>query len=310
MPTTYPPAAPTIAADVVTINRFLQNPTLVARRLRTILQQRYIADAILTGRFRVNGGAIQYETGETIFTADDPRAVAPGGEYPLTSVGSGTASIAKSVKWGQDALVTDEAVKRLQMDPVNRALLKLANQNVKFVDAIALSAIASAVTNATAAAAAWAGATAEQMLLDVELAAANIVAQNQGYDPNTVVLDDIRYARAMAKFMAAGYLPRENVAQNPILTGDFPEVGGRIWMRTPNIPIANTVLVLDRDQLGGMADEELGGPGYVSAAGPGTAPVEVKSIRDDENDQYRLRARRTPVPVVVEPAAAWKITGA
>ena len=308
MPTTYPPAAPSISGDTVTISRFLQSPTLVARRLRDILQQRYIADAILTGRFRVSGGSIQYETGESIFTADNPRAVAPGSEYPLTTAGTGTASLAKTVKWGQDALVTDEAIGRLQMDPVNRALLKLANQNVKYVDSIALSAIASAVTQSTAAAADWSTATAQQILLDVEQAAANVLALNQGYDPNTVVVDDLNYAIAMAKFVAAGYFAREDGGANPIVSGNYPMVGGRLWLRTPNIPAANTAIVLDRDQLGGMADEELGGPGYASASGPGTAPVEVKSIRDDENDQWRLRARRVTVPVVVEPAAGWKIT--
>lgn len=53
-----------------------------------------------------------------------------------------------------------------------------------------------------------------------------------------------------------------------------------------------------------MADEDLGGPGYTKIDGIG---VETKSIRDDENDKYRLRARRVTVPVVLEPAAARKI---
>src|SRR5437868_1992597 len=146
MPYTYPATAPTISGDTLTISRFLQSPTLVARRLRTLLEQRYIADALLTGRYRVSGGSIQYETGESIFTTDSPLAVAPGSEYPLTTIGTGTASLAKTVKWGQDGLVTDESISRQQMDPVNRALTKLANQNVKYVDSVALSAIASAVT--------------------------------------------------------------------------------------------------------------------------------------------------------------------
>src|SRR5689334_19243094 len=124
MPYTYPPAAPTISGDNVTISRFLNSPTLVARRLRTLLEQRYIADALLSGRFNVEGGAVTYETGESIFSGENPRAVAPGSEYPLVSPATGTASIAKTVKWGQDALVTDESVKRRQMDPVNRALVK------------------------------------------------------------------------------------------------------------------------------------------------------------------------------------------
>jgi hypothetical protein len=77
MPYTYPPAAPTISGDNVTISRFLNNPTLVARRLRTLLEQRYIADSLLSGRFDVSGGAVTYETGEAIGTGDNPRAVSP-----------------------------------------------------------------------------------------------------------------------------------------------------------------------------------------------------------------------------------------
>lgn len=308
MPYTYPPAAPTLSGDVLTIHRFLQNPTLVARRLRTLAQQRYIADALLTGRFQVSGGAITYETGESIFADRDPRAVSPGGEYPLTTLSSGTASLAKTVKWGEDSEITDEAIKRQQMDPVNRALIKLVNQNVKTVDSVAMSAVASAVTATQAAAADWSTASAEQILTDVLLAKANVVALDQGYDPDTVVIDDINWAYAMARFAAAGYFPREN-GQSPVLTGEFPVVGGMRWLATTHTPAANTALVVDSTQLGGMADEELGGPGYVAAAGPDAPGVEVKVIRKDEEDKYRVRARRVTVPVVLEPAAGRKITG-
>jgi hypothetical protein len=55
-----------------------------------------------------------------------------------------------------------------------------------------------------------------------------------------------------------------------------------------------------------MVDEDLGGPGYVSAGGVG---IQAKTIREDETDKWRLRCRRVTVPIVQEPAAAWKITG-
>lgn len=305
MPYTYPPAAPTISGDNVTISRFLQNPALIARRLRTLLEQRYIADALLTGRFQVSGGAITYETGESIFTDRNPEAVSPGAKYPLTTLGTGTASLAKTVKWGQDALVTDEAVKRQAMDPVNRALVKLANQNVKYVDSVALAAIASAVTASAAAPAAASAMTAQQWITTVMLAKQNIVSLNQGYDPDTVVLEDIPWGYAMAAFISAGLTPRES-SSTALLTGEFPTILGMRWLATPNVPTAGVGLVVDSEQLGGMADEDLGGPGYVKIAGVG---VETKTIRDDENDQTRLRARRVTVPVVVEPAAGRKITG-
>jgi hypothetical protein len=78
------------------------------------------------------------------------------------------------------------------------------------------------------------------------------------------------------------------------------------WLASPNIPTANTALVLDSQQLGGMADEDLGGPGYASAGGVG---VQVKTMRKDDTDEWRIRCRRVTVPIVLEPGAAWKITG-
>ena len=301
---TYPPAAPSLSGDVETINRFLRNPTLVQRRLRTLAEQRYIADAILTGRFRAEGGAVLYETGESIFADDDPRAVAPGSEYPLTTVGTGAASLAKTVKWGQDTEITDESIARRQMNPVERAFTKLINENVSYVDSVALSAVASAVTQSTNAAADWSTATAAQILKDALLAAANIRALNMGYDPDTVVVDDLNHAYALAAFTAAGYFARESDSDNPALTGRFPVIGGLRWLPTPNGVAANTAVVLDSTQLGGMADEDLGGPGYV---GGGPAGIQAKTIRDDDRDAWRIRVRRVTVPVVLEPAAAWKI---
>lgn len=303
MPYTYPPAAPTLSGDVLSINRFLRSPGAVSRRLRTLLEQRYIADALLSQRLRAEGGAISYETGESIFSGENPRAVAPGTDYPLVSIGDGTASLAKTVKWGQDTIVTDESIARQRMQPVERSMTKLANQSVKYIDSVALSAVASAVTQSTAASAAWTTATAEQMLEDVMLAKANVLALNEGYDPDVIVLSDLAWAYAFSKFVAAGFLPRE--AGNPLATGNFPMVGGMIWLPTPNLPVAATALVADRTQLGGMADENLGGD--YQAAGPNG--VESKSIREDAEDRYRLRARRVTVPVVLEPAAGWKITG-
>lgn len=302
---TYPPAAPSLSGDVESISRFLKSPTLVQRRLRSLAEQRYIADRILTGRFSAEGGAILYETGEEITADEAPKAVAPGAEYPIVGLSTGTASIAKTVKWGQDALITDESIARRQMDPVSRAFSKLVNENVSYVDSVALAAVASAVTQSTNALADWSTATAAQILKDALLAKANILALNKGYNPDVVVVDDINFAYALAAFVSAGYFARESNSDNPALTGNFPEVGGLLWLPSPNVVAANTAVVLDSTQLGGMADEKLGGPGYVQSDGP--AGVESKVIRDDDEDQYRLRVRRVTVPVVIEPAAGWKI---
>jgi hypothetical protein len=304
MPYTYPPAPATLSGDTVTISRFLANPTLVARRLRTLAEQRFISDRLLTGRFKAEGGAILDETGESIYADRPPEAVAPGSNYPQTPLSEGTASLAKVVKWGEDVPVTDEAIKRRQMDPVNKGFIKVVNTMVKTVDGISMSAVTSAVTQSTAALASWASGTPAQIMRDIARAKASIIALNQGYDPDLLVVDDLTYAIIISDPAFAAFLPRE-WKDGPALTGAFPVVQDLTILPTPN-GLSGTALVADSTQLGGMADEDLGGPGYAGLGYPG---VEGKAIREEKTDQWLLRGRRVTVPVVLEPGAAWKITG-
>jgi hypothetical protein len=98
------------------------------------------------------------------------------------------------VKWGQDTLITDESIKRRGHGPGQPGVLKLVNQNVKYVDSVALAAVASAVTQTTAAAADW---TTGDRRADPQGRAdgeGEHPRLNQGYDPDVVVVDDLNYA--------------------------------------------------------------------------------------------------------------------
>ena len=304
----YPPAAPSLSGDLLTISRFLNNPTLVARRLRTLAEQRFIADVLLSGRIATQSGSVLYETAETIYSDRAPQSIQPGAEYPLTPISTGTASLAKTVKWGNDAEVTDEAIARQLFNPVDKALTKLVNQTVKTVDAVAMSAIHSAVTQNTAAIATWKTGT-PSILRDIARARGSIDALNQGYDPDYLIVDDATYANLVSDTAVATLLRREN-GDNPVYTGTFPVIDGLTVLRSPNMTGAGTTsayaLVVDSKALGSMVDENLGGPGYVSNEGVG---IQAKTIREDETDKWRIRCRRVTVPIVQEPAAAWKITG-
>lgn len=303
---TYPaPPATVSGGTTVEIHHLLKTPPLIARRLRTLLNQRYIADFILQGRFTAMGGAILYETGEPIFTNDDPESVAPGASYPQTTASSGELAAAKTSKWGQDVPVFDEAIGRLGINPVDRAFTKLVNQSVKFIDSAALGVIASKITqtfDVTGAGAPGAWTTGDAIVEGVLLAKAKVTGLDEGYDPQVIVLNDEQWAKAVARLNADGLLPRE--AGNPLITGVWPQALGMTWTASNHTPSSNPILV-DNTQLGGMADEEIGGPGYIRTEGVG---VETKAIRDDDNDGYKLRARRVTVPVVLEPNAGIIIT--
>lgn len=297
----YPPVAPTFSGDNVTISRFLNSPSVVARRVQEISMNRFIADVLLTGRTDVSGGAITYDVDEDLYTVRPVTAVSPGGEYDLTTLTNGTPQVAKVTKWGQDTEVTDEAIKRQNFGAVEKGLGKLSNSIIKKVDSISLSLIAATVTQTQAASAAWSLSTAT-ILRDIMLAKAKVTALNKGYDPNVLVVDDITWAYLASDNNIMTARGRED-SSNAIYTGDFPTIAGLTILPTPNIPGGSGAWLIDTAALGGIADEDLGGD-YAKAGA-----LETKVIREDQNDKWRLRARRVCVPYVTEPGAAVKITG-
>lgn len=291
MPITYPAPPPSISGDTISIDRFLQQPTYFERALRTIAQNRFIGDVLLSGRGQATGGAVIYEQNESIFTDRPVESVEPLSAFPLTTVGAGPALIAAVKKWGQDTMVSDESIKRRIGNPVGRATQKIANTVIRQVDTVALAAIASAVTQTMAVATAWA--TSTKILRDILTAKATITALNQGYDPDVAVVDDLTFAIIASDVTLATYARREDPG-NPIYTGNFPVVGGLRILPTSNIPVAGRALVADSKVLGSMVDEE---------------PLSGKSMRDEEAEGWRLRGKRITVPIVQEPAAAIWLTG-
>ncbi|BAS07343.1 hypothetical protein AHiyo4_07650 [Arthrobacter sp. Hiyo4] len=168
-----------------------------------------------------------------------------------------------------------------------------------------MGVIASQVTqayNATGAGNAGAWVTGAEIVEGVLEARASVLSLGLALDPNVIVLNDLQWARAIGRLATAGVLPRE--AGNPVVSGAWPQALGLTWVSTPHTPTADPIL-LDNTQLGGMADEDLGGPGYKKAGGIG---VETKAIRKEETDSYLVRARRVTVPVVREASAAIRLT--
>ena len=303
---TFPPGSVSLSGSTVSASVFLSQPAFVARRLRTLADLRYVGSNLLRGRASAEGGAVGYETaGETIFADAAPEVVAPGAEYTLTTTGAGTPAVAKVKKWGKDSLVTDEDIKRRNMDSVNRGLNKLANSAGLVVDQAVTAAIASAVTNTAGAGAVWTS-NGTTVLRDIMLAQAAIAGQNQGYQADTLLVSDTIWAELASNTALAALFARENL-NNPVYTGRFMNLAGLDVVHVPaaNLPggVGTVAYVLDSQNLGFIATEELGG-GYQRAGDL----VESKVIRQDENDAWRLRARVNFAAAVTDAGAGYKIT--
>jgi hypothetical protein len=310
MPGTYPAAPPTLSGDLETISRFLQSPTQIRRRLRDYTDLRFVADQLLTQRFRSSGGAALYELSEPFVTDRAVEQVSAGAEYPFANMPTGTAAIASVAKWGQRVRVTDDEIARnvYAGQTIDRAMRKLVNSIIKQVDTVAMSAITSGVsatsaaTGGTGGAQAYWSASTAAIMRDIMLAKKVIYATNLGYRPDTLLVDDTNYAYLMSDTNITNALRRETT-ENPVYTGSIDRLIGLTIIVSPNA--GTDPFVLDSTQLGGMADEMDGAPGYAMDQ----LAVQVKSIRLDSNDAWDLQGRRKTVPIVQEPGAAVKITG-
>jgi hypothetical protein len=305
MPGSYPASPPTLSNDLETISRFLQSPTQIRRRLRDYTDLRFVSDQLLTQRFRTSGGAALYELSEPFVTDRTVEAVGPGAEYPFANMPTGTAGIASVSKWGQKVRVTDEEIARnvYAGATVDRCLRKVVNSIIQQVDSQTMSAIQSAVTTAlayTTASASWT--TSTSILRDILLAKKNVYGKNLGYKPDTLVVNDNAYAYMMSDTTITNALRRETT-DNPVYTGQIEVIGGLTIVVAGSNFFSSGPIVLDSQQLGGMADELDNAPGYAMDQ----LAVQVKSIRLDENDAWDLQGRRKTVPIVQEPGSACQI---
>lgn len=304
MGNTYPPApAKAKGGNVLEIHQFLKDPTAVSRRVQQLADLRLIADVMLSGTISTDSGAVLIETPAENDTSGDPQEVSPGGEYPLVSTGEGDAETIAVLKRGFDAEITDESISRRKIDPVEEAFAAMLARMTKSIDSLALSAASSAITQTHAASAKWYE-DSNKALRDVLLARAKLTKLEVGLVPDLLILDDETGAYLASDEKISKMLVRDTNA--PIYTGYLGSLANIRILTTSHMPGTGSALLLDSTRLGGMADENLHSPGYSTAPG---SKIQVKTMRDDERDKYRLRVRRMTVPAILEARAGIEITG-
>ncbi len=246
-------------------------------------------------------GSIQIETSEGIYADRPLEVVAPGAEYPLTTLSTGPIQQISTQKWGEDSIFTYEAVSRFNFPVVQKGLAKMVNTAAKNIDGISLSLIASAVTQTqgTAGTNNWTGAN-PTILRDIMNAKATIMALNQGYDPDVLLLNDLTWAAVASDPTLINTLQRENPS-NAVYSGQLNSIAGLRILPTPNLPAAGA-WIIDSKMLGGLVTEQL--PGDYQSAGE---LLETLSMNEPGQDRWRVRVRSTFAPYIVEPNAGIKI---
>ena len=287
---------------------FIKNPAMVARRLAEILSaQEFLSFFLLQMQgLQVQGGAIAIPRDEKIRTDRGTRTVAPGAEYPLTTMSEEQYEFYQTLKEGLATEVTDEKIGRSLRQPIDDAILFLKTEHVFTQDDAAMAVIKSTVQNDLTATGMWGD--AKVMWKDAERVQMAVRKMRLGFDIDTAVLPGDLYAAMKPELI-------EIMGKDGGLaaTSDFPTIAGITWV--PDITGSiDAPLFTDRARLGGIAYEEIPSPEYVKVGTPnqqgGQTHVELQTRRAPGSDKTIIQTRNAIVPVVVNPEAGMWIEGA
>lgn len=308
--------------DRITVEALLKMPQLIARPLTALAAKKFVADRIFAkgSPDQVRGGAALFQRSESIYPARAAEEVGVRSAYPRTGW-TEEVMAAMVKKYGLEVPISDEAKRRNQLDVVQRAQRKLANAVVKFVDSEAIALfIADAAVLTDTASADWTTAGTD-IVADIASFRQQIVDQNEGYEPNIMLVNSAQELDLITDADIRNALPRESsgaAAQNPVQTGRAaPILGLDAIISTPQVT-AGTVIVLEQQTVGTIADEApAADEGYVSyqpgdnPTGGGAFPtLYLKLYREDGSDETIARAARFPAMWLAEPKAALVATGA
>ena len=305
--TVYDLDSPSLSVQV-----FLKQPTNVARALTALTWQRYVADKIfLRGSAEsVAGGTARYERAETIFLDRAAAKRAPRASFRRAGSDEDVRT-AIAQEYGLEVPIPFRTIRRNQRDVLGRNLRKLANSIVDAVDDVAINLILTdSDVQTTGASADWSTGSTD-IIKDIAGARKAIREQNQGYEADTLILNEAQALDIITDADLRDAMPRESMV-NPAMTGMIAPFMGFRQVLVTNTLTAGKVIVMDSRFGGTIADEELDPIEDYVAFSPGGEfrPIQTKVYKSQETDEIIVRGMRTPVMYLTDPKAIFVLTSA
>jgi len=153
-PSQFPLGAPTTSGTAITVDQWLNSPTMITRSLADMVVQSedfFIGD-VFAGLSDVQGGAIVFNPvlANSLYSDRDVQEIEPGGEYPILSSDIGEPKVAKVRKFGGRIFITDEARNRNRTDVWNREQAKLGFTLTHQLNAVGTAVLDAAIADTDA----------------------------------------------------------------------------------------------------------------------------------------------------------------
>lgn len=296
---TYPygPSQPVYDRELLTVDRYLKNPTLLTKLLVDMTTQQFVSKFL----FRpspANAGVIVYDTAleQDLYVDVDPNrqptSIEPGAEFPDVGFGEQEPAVALAKKYGAKFPVTQEQRDRDTRDIIGRGLILTKNTMIKQGDLRSLAVLrAHPLIPRVPAAAPW-DTVNEKAIQDIQIATGVIDNTDLEYTADSAIINPMTATLLLNLKSIWDRLPRENAATNPLL---HPQLNGFLnlqWLKSRRQP-QGEITILQRGIIGTTGTE---------------VPMYSRVVEEPLRERSIVMCGVRDVNVITDPLAAYTIT--
>lgn len=271
----------------LTVNEMLKSPTLIPKRILSMMDQEFLCDAVLRNAADAPSGSVLYFQSTPLFATDDPAILDEFGEIPTTNGSLGTPLVARVVRRAFGLRVSKTMRDRNNVDAVNIQVTQIKNTMVRaWEDAFFSALISNASVQVVQTGVAWGNASshiredvnAAKYLIKKASASAD-GKQKFGYKADTLIIS----TETETDFLNSDEVSKPyvgNIADESLLyTGKLPNkfLGLDVlvsWRLSAYFP--SGAIVMQRKVFGGISNERplQATPLYGEGNGPNGGPTE------------------------------------
>lgn len=245
-----------------TVSDLIKNPMMVPTKLKELIENQFIAEALLRNAGKNDAGVVTFREGDPTFLDDDVQDVAEFGEIPVSAGKLGLPRAAYATKKALGVRVSKEMIDENNIDAVNKQITGLKNTFIRANDRGAKALFSSPTVPTLPVSAAWDDPNGKprtdlaKAIEQISTAAPNEATEDEyfGFEPDTIVLHPGLLATLMGNEQIfkvyQGNVANESIAY----TGAIPaQIMGLNVIKSRTFPV-DKALILERGTVGFYSD--------------------------------------------------------
>jgi hypothetical protein len=260
----------------LTVNALVKNPTVIPKRVISMMDQMFLVDKVLRSAPGAPGGAGYFHESTPLFAANDSEDVEEFGEIPATTGQLGDIKFYKTIRKSFALMISQQMIDRNNWDAVRTQMTQLKNTFTRnWEDYFLAGFLGNSSIPTLTAPVAWGATTAsatQNVYFDLAHAVYNVMnadadsstgvgQQKFGFEPNRIILNRLVLSKLLTDANVVKVLQVGDAATRQPVVAGVKTVGNVIfgafnlevvpsWRISPD-----KAIILEKNTVGGISDE-------------------------------------------------------